>query len=198
MLEKLYLANANDALISTVCNQCPPHLAKLVIHANNISDSSLHLIGSKMGKVKTMRSFELEIRSDRNDEEAITDVGITAFSRIGCMLSKLTLQMQVNVSDAGMKELARNCRNLRALDVSYCHGLTDKFVEVVALHCDQPNMQLNISGCSKITNRSLVTLSLLASDKKFLVVAQDNPSISPELIYHYNMLHSRYCHQRQY
>ncbi|KAE8678687.1 EIN3-binding F-box protein 2 [Hibiscus syriacus] len=87
--------------------------------------------------------------------------------KVACVMADLhgwTLEMLnldgCNISNASLVAIAENCRLLNDLDVSKC-AITDSRIAALA-RSNQINLQfLSVSGCSKVTNKSLPSLEKL-------------------------------------
>ena len=74
------------------------------------------------------------------------------------MLETIKLTGAVLVTDIGANLLSRRCPHLSNVDVSYCGGVSDKFLEVVSVHSSHLTA-LNVSGCPHVTDAGMKSLS---------------------------------------
>lgn len=58
------------------------------------------------------------------------------------------------ISERGLKSIAKNCKQLRRLSVSRCYGVTDKAVTVLVQGCPLLT-ELDVGWCYKVTDHSL-------------------------------------------
>ena len=73
-------------------------------------------------------------------------------------IERLTLAGCRNLTDSGLIPLVENNSHLVSLDISLGDQITEQSIYAVAKHC--PRLQgLNISGCTKISNESLIELA---------------------------------------
>lgn len=93
----------------------------------------------------------------------LTDEVVSAIARLhGGTLEILNLDGCTKVTDKGLFEIANNCLVLNDLDVSKC-SITDSGIAALA-RGGQMNLQiLSLSGCSKVSDRSLPNLLKLGS-----------------------------------
>lgn len=73
-------------------------------------------------------------------------------------LERLTLTNCRNLTDSGLENLIPNNPGLLALDLSNLSHLTDDTINTIAIRCLRLQ-GLNIAGCNKVTNASLINLS---------------------------------------
>ena len=73
-------------------------------------------------------------------------------------LHTIKLTGAVQVTDIGASILPRKCPLLSSIDVSYCGGVTDKFIHVLC-KCSKNLAHLNVSGCPYVTDRGMLLLS---------------------------------------
>lgn len=99
------------------------HLAKLKLcGCSNMNDTVLQALGVNCPNLR-----ELDISMS----ERITDAGVAHLR--GCThLEKLNLSnVSYNVTDATLKSLAKNCPNLREINLSYCTGITQAGIDAL-------------------------------------------------------------------
>lgn len=58
------------------------------------------------------------------------------------------------ISERGLKSIAKNCKQLRRLSVSRCYGVTDKAVTALVQGCPLLT-ELDVGWCYKVTDHSL-------------------------------------------
>ncbi|CAA0387236.1 unnamed protein product [Arabidopsis thaliana] len=87
--------------------------------------------------------------------QKISDNGIEAITSICPKLKVFSIYWNVRVTDAGIRNLVKNCRHVTDLNLSGCKSLTDKSMQLVAE--SYPDLEsLNITRCVKITDDGLL------------------------------------------
>ncbi|KAE8690098.1 hypothetical protein F3Y22_tig00110926pilonHSYRG00025 [Hibiscus syriacus] len=116
--------------------------------------------------------------------------------KVVCIMADLhgwTLEMLklygCKISDASLGAIADNCQLLNDLDVSGC-AITDSGIASLA-RSNQINLQiLFVSGCSKVSDRSLPSLGKLesASLMELIEYGETDAWLSMELMFHLSVL----------
>ncbi|RDX81145.1 F-box/LRR-repeat protein 4, partial [Mucuna pruriens] len=75
----------------------------------------------------------------------------------GCSTNK-TLELNLRITDVGMKAIGEGLSSLQSLDVSYCRKLTDEGLSDVAKGCCDLRI-LHMAGCKFVTDGLLKALS---------------------------------------
>lgn len=81
----------------------------------------------------------------------------THLKRLGC-LTYLDLTANANLVDKTLILLARSCRKLQKLNISYCTQVTDKSVIMCGQYLHGTLRALIANGCDKITDKGLQAL----------------------------------------
>ena len=82
----------------------------------------------------------------------VTDAALAAVAACGT-LQKLCMRSLPHAGNATMRALALHCANsLVALDASFCRGVTENSLGLVADSCHNLE-KITVFGCSQITNR---------------------------------------------
>ncbi|RAL37087.1 hypothetical protein DM860_004009 [Cuscuta australis] len=83
---------------------------------------------------------------------AFSDEAIAAYlETFGNSMKELSLNNISKVSHNTAMALAKRCKNLRSLDVSWCRNLTDEALGLIADHCLSLEV-LKCFGCTQVTN----------------------------------------------
>ncbi|KAI3447203.1 hypothetical protein Pfo_003868 [Paulownia fortunei] len=81
-----------------------------------------------------------------------SDEAIAAYLDVrGAFLKDLSLNNIIQVSNHTALSLARNCRNLRSLDLSWCRNLTNEALGLIVDSCSLLEV-LKLFGCTQVTN----------------------------------------------
>lgn len=87
----------------------------------------------------------------------ITDVAVTAISKLGKNLHYVHLGHCGQITDEGVKRLVHNCNRIRYIDLGCCTNLTDESVKRLAL---LPKLKrIGLVKCASITDESVLTLA---------------------------------------
>lgn len=112
-----------------ITTRCPNFTHLTVFQSRSISDAGI--IRALMGR-SSMYAVNLAACPK------ITDWTLKALGAQCPNLAKLSLA-KCSITDDGMGVLASKCKMLRAVNLDWCHPLTDKTLEALALHC--PNLR---------------------------------------------------------
>ncbi|VDD80607.1 unnamed protein product [Mesocestoides corti] len=98
-----------------------------------------------------------------------------SFSVVGCKeLRVLEASQCIQLTDAGLAALARNCVNLEKLDLEYCSQVTDSTLIQLASYCPRINT-LVLSHCDQITDEGISRLvGGLCGPQQLQRLAMDN------------------------
>ncbi|CAN8279916.1 unnamed protein product [Cochlearia groenlandica] len=119
--------------------------------AQGIDDSHFKLLKSRCRDAPLLSLECLNL----NGCQKISDSGIEAVTSICPKLKVFSIYWNVRVTDASIRHLVENCRNIIDLNLSGCKSLTDKGLQLVA-ESYQDLESLNITRCVKITDDGLL------------------------------------------
>ena len=96
-----------------------------------------------------------------------------------------------NVGDSGVKEMAKNCKNLQKVDLQYCSRISDKAMESLAKECkDITEIKIEarrhgcagllaiVKACEKLTRVDCFGCSLITD-----AACRQAASIRPKLVF---------------
>ena len=109
--------------------------------AKHVTDAGMELVAQRCTRLRT-----LNLTHCTN----ITGKAIEAFARNG-KLECAILSGCVRLDDAAVACLAKQCSQLRTLNVGFCNQLTDAAVHAIATHCKSIE-QLHMYECKKLTD----------------------------------------------
>ncbi|KAL7133253.1 hypothetical protein ABFS83_12G128400 [Erythranthe nasuta] len=133
-----------------------------------LTDSSIKVIGDTCSKLRAIDLSNLckltdisighlangcrAIQMLKFCRNAFSDEAIAAYLDVrGALLNDLSLNNVIQVSNHTALSLARNCRNLRSLDLSWCRNLTNEALGLVVDSCSSLEV-LKLFGCTQVTN----------------------------------------------
>ncbi|KAL7091872.1 hypothetical protein ACP275_12G130400 [Erythranthe tilingii] len=133
-----------------------------------LTDSSIKVIGDTCSKLRAIDLSNLckltdisighlangcrAIQMLKFCRNAFSDEAIAAYLDVrGALLNDLSLNNIIQVSNHTALSLARNCRNLRSLDLSWCRNLTNEALGLVVDSCSSLEV-LKLFGCTQVTN----------------------------------------------
>lgn len=81
-----------------------------------------------------------------------------------CMLAIVTLSLNClfQITEHGLVSIAKQCKQLRKLNVSRCYGVTDRGVAALVQGCPLLT-ELDIGWCYKVSDQSLKLIPLHCS-----------------------------------
>ncbi|KAL0345032.1 UNVERIFIED_CONTAM: hypothetical protein Sradi_4334500 [Sesamum radiatum] len=174
-LENLEVLSA--AGISTVCDYFVSELASVhgcrmkelvLADCMELTDLSMKAIGDTCSDLRAVDLTNLCKLTDAsighlaNGCQAIqmlkfcrnvfSDEAIAAYLDVrGALLKDLSLNNTIQVSNHTALSLARNCRNLRSLDLSWCRSLNNEALGLIVDSCSSLEV-LKLFGCTQVTS----------------------------------------------
>ncbi|KAL8128535.1 hypothetical protein V2J09_017690 [Rumex salicifolius] len=144
-IKELALANCGkltDSTLRVISKNCYQLCALDLAYVTKLTDSGIGYLASCCQAIQSLKLC-------RN---TFSDEAFAAFlEACGESLKELSLN---NVSQVGPHtsiSIARRCKNLVELDVSWCRNLTDECLGVIADSCESLRM-LKVFGCTQITS----------------------------------------------
>jgi len=137
----------SDSGLAYLGECCPELLTISLRHCGQISDDGLGWLAEDCPKLEVLNLMGCA---------DISDVGCLALARHCPALQSVNLS-GCNISDAAVVQLADQCRDLMAVDVSRCSQITD--VSLRALGKNSTLLEsLFLQSCSQVTDQGLIAL----------------------------------------
>ncbi|KAK9826084.1 hypothetical protein WJX81_000531 [Elliptochloris bilobata] len=132
----------------------PAGYAELARHSPQLRELRAYACAAVNDTVLEVFSVLSELRLlDLCGAHLVTDAGIQALAR-GCrQLSSINLTWCVQVTDAGVCAVAAGCPSLELLSLHGLRGITDAAVSALAAHCAGTLHSLDLSGCVGVERR---------------------------------------------
>ncbi|KAL8480036.1 hypothetical protein ACS0TY_026823 [Phlomoides rotata] len=171
-LEVLSVAGIQTVCDDFVCEflSANGHRMKELVLADcmELTDSSLKVIGDTCSDLRAIDLTNLhkltdisigflangcrEIQELKLCRNAFSDEAIAAYLEVrGASLKDLALNSISQVSNYTALSLAKNCRNLRSLDLSWCRNLTNEALGLIVDSCVSLEV-LKLFGCTQVSN----------------------------------------------
>ncbi|KAL6507155.1 hypothetical protein OROHE_022054 [Orobanche hederae] len=144
-LKELVLADClelTDLSFEVIGDTCSELLAVDLTNLCKLTDVSIGHLANGCRAIETLKVC-------RN---AFSDEAIAAYLDVrGASLKDLSLNNIIQVSNHTALSLARNCRKLRFLDLSWCRKLTNEALGLIVDSCSLLEV-LKLFGCTQVTN----------------------------------------------
>ncbi|KAH9609981.1 hypothetical protein KSS87_007367 [Heliosperma pusillum] len=162
------ISSVSDKFIKSLLISNGQNIKELVLaNCVNLTDSSMKVIAETCSQLCVLDLSYLRKLTDigmahlangchgiqdlRLCRNAFSDDAIAAFFETsGQSLKELSLNNVIKVGQNTTISLARRCKNLESLDLSWCRGLTDDALGLIADSCTSLRL-LKIFGCTQIT-----------------------------------------------
>ena len=108
-------------------------------------------------------SLIIAVSREFNEKTAreVTDAELNAFVRQfpqAPEMQDMCLKGCVQVTDAGIEALAKNCTSLTAINLEWCQQVTDAGIEAFAKNCTSLT-DIDLSGCRQVTDAGIEALA---------------------------------------
>ncbi|XP_042044047.1 uncharacterized protein LOC121789731 [Salvia splendens] len=161
------ILTVSDDFVSEFVSTHGSRMKELVLaDCKELTDSSLQVIGDKCANLQAIDLTNLDKLTDisighlANGCQAIqmlklcrnsfSDEAIAAYLDVnGAFLKCLSLNNVIQVSRLTALSLARNCKNLRSLDLSWCRNLTNEALGLIVDSCLLLEV-LKLFGCTQV------------------------------------------------
>ncbi len=164
LLERLNLdVPASSEGVEAVAEGCR-RLRCLELRSLELGDDALKAMGACLAELEIAELQDCEGISDRGVEALVKGCARLEVLRLGCEDPE-----RGRVGDAAVAAIARHCEQLRELDLTYRHAVTDEALKLLATGCPRLATLL-LDGCREVTGpglkqlaglRALHTVSLL-------------------------------------
>ncbi|KAL1544700.1 hypothetical protein AAHA92_21518 [Salvia divinorum] len=163
------ILTVSDDFVSEFVSTHGSRMKELVLaDCIELTDSSLEVIGDKCPNLQAIDLTNLRKLTDisigrlANGCQAIqmlklcrnsfSDEAIAAYLDVnGAFLKCLSLNNMIQVSRLTALSLARNCKNIRSLDLSWCRNLTNEALGLIVDSCLLLEV-LKLFGCTQVTD----------------------------------------------
>lgn len=158
---KLLASNCSKTL--TVCNldgckQLTEKGFKFLAACQELQELYLGNCSITDKSLKSVAKLKSLISLQLDNGRDITDAGIKYIAKGCTLLRSLTLFKCSHIGDSAIQSLACSATQLKILDLSYLSEITDAALHSLAEHCKELE-ELNLRSCQKITNDGLKYLS---------------------------------------
>ncbi|KAK6152007.1 hypothetical protein DH2020_014642 [Rehmannia glutinosa] len=146
-MKELVLADCldlTDLSLEVIGGICSDLRAVDLTNLCKLTDVSIGHLANGCGSIQMLKVCRNAFRS--------CDEAIAAYLDVrGASLKDLSLNNIIQVSSHTALSLARNCRNLRSLDLSWCRNLTNEALGLIVDSCSSLEV-LKLFGCTQVTN----------------------------------------------
>ncbi|XP_060219280.1 F-box/LRR-repeat protein 3 isoform X1 [Lycium barbarum] len=143
-------SDLTDIAISAITDSCQSLLCLKLECCNLLTEKSLYRLGLHCSLLEEI---------DLTDCFGVNDTGLSYLSKCTKLVC-LKLGLCINITDKGLYAIARNCREIRELDLYRCKGIGDDGLYALSSGCKRMQ-KLNLSYCSEVTDKGIECLGHL-------------------------------------
>lgn len=136
------ISKVRDSLLEALGANCPYLKVLNIADARNVTDDGLKHIAKGCPRLEVL---------DLSWCRKISDWAVTKMARQLPKLREVGLS-ETKVSDHGIAELARNCKQLEILHLARCIDITDSGVDRIIQHCSERLTSLNLASCHNVSD----------------------------------------------
>ncbi|KAJ0982756.1 hypothetical protein J5N97_011011 [Dioscorea zingiberensis] len=157
VLDLREMSRAGERLISALSLARYQNVKKISLEfARDIEDEHLILLKSKvMESLQNLESLNL------NGCQKISDKGVEAVTSCCPNLKAFSIYWNVRITDFGIKQLIKNCRQIVDLNLSGCKNISDQSLQMIA----DSYQELNVLNLTSLTDRAYKNIASLANLK---------------------------------
>jgi len=154
--------------LATLPLHCPQLSTLKLCWARRITDSCVNTILSGCARLCQLTLYSCHNITNVNIDSCamLTKLSITNCSQLGhvntgsnnARLTSVILTGSRQLSDQTVCQLARNCKHIRELRLSFCSELTGLSITVLAENCQKLSV-LNLQGCPQVSSASVNKLN---------------------------------------
>ncbi|KAL6585720.1 hypothetical protein OROMI_002364 [Orobanche minor] len=156
-LKELILANClelTDLSFEVIGDNCSELLAVDLTNLCKLTDVSIGHLANGCRAIETLKVCRNAFSAIlfHSFRRGLDDEAIAAYLDVrGASIKDLSLNNIIQVSNHTALSLARNCRKLRFLDLSWCRKLTNEALGLIVDSCSLLEV-LKLFGCTQVTN----------------------------------------------
>ncbi len=136
------ISKVRDSLLQVLGQNCPYLKVLNLADARAISDEGLAFVAKGCVRLEVL---------DLSWCRKITDWAVSKIANNLPKLREVGLS-ETKVTDIGIAELTRNCKNLQALHLARCAEITDSGVQTIIEHCKERITSLNLASCHNVSD----------------------------------------------